>query len=56
MKKSARALLALAALLAAACGYHVAGRADLVPKNVQTIAIPALSKITTRYKLTKSLP
>ena len=54
--KSARGLLALAALLATACGYHVAGRADLVPKNIQTIAIPAFSNVTTRYKLTDRLP
>lgn len=54
--KRARALPALATLFAAACGYHVAGRADLVPKNIQTIAIPAFSNITTRYKLTDRLP
>ena len=53
--KSACALLALAAILATACGYHVAGRADLVPKSIQTIAIPAFSNITTRYKLTDRL-
>ena len=56
MRESARALLALAALLATACGYHVAGRADLVPKSIQTIAIPAFSNVTTRYKLTDHLP
>jgi hypothetical protein len=38
------------------CGYHVAGKADLVPKSVHTIAIPAFSNITTRYKLTDHLP
>lgn len=54
--KSARAPVALAALLATACGYHVAGRADLVPKNIQTIAIPAFKNVTTRYKLTDRLP
>lgn len=54
MKRSA--LLAFAALLATACGYHVAGRADLVPKNIQAIAIPAFSNVTTRYKLTDRLP
>lgn len=56
MKKSALAPVALATLLAAACGYHVAGRADLVPKNIQTIAIPAFTNVTTRYKLTDRLP
>ena len=38
------------------CGYHVAGQADLVPKTVHTIAIPAFTNITTRYKLTDRLP
>ena len=38
-----------------ACGYHVAGRADLLPKTIQTISIPAFSNNTTRYKLTDRL-
>jgi hypothetical protein len=38
------------------CGYHVAGKADLVPKSIHTIAIPAFTNITTRYKLTDHLP
>jgi len=38
------------------CGYHVGGQADLVPKSVHSIAIPAFSNITTRYKLTDHLP
>jgi hypothetical protein len=37
------------------CGYHVAGRADLLPKTIQTISIPAFSNNTTRYKLTDRL-
>ena len=55
MRKGSLTLPALAALLTA-CGYHVAGRADLVPKSVQTIAIPAFSNVTERYKLTDRLP
>jgi hypothetical protein len=39
------------ALLLLSCGYHVAGKADLMPKGVQTIAIPAFSCLTTDYKL-----
>ena len=51
------AALAVSALLASAgCGYHVAGKADLVPKTIHTIAVPAFSNITTRYKLTDHLP
>jgi hypothetical protein len=37
------------------CGYHVAGRTDLLPKNIQTIAIPAFANITTRYKVSELL-
>lgn len=43
-------------LLTSACGYHTAGHADLVPKTVHTIAIPAFSNQTVRYKLTDQLP
>jgi len=39
-----------------ACGYHTGGRADLVPKTVQTIAIPAFGSLSTRYVLTDILP
>jgi hypothetical protein len=38
------------------CGYHVGGKADLVPKTIQTIAIPAFATTTSRYKLVDSLP
>ena len=37
------------------CGYHVSGHADLLPKSVQTIAIPAFKNITSRYKLPERL-
>ncbi|HUJ51467.1 MAG TPA: LPS assembly lipoprotein LptE [Bryobacteraceae bacterium] len=40
----------------ASCGYHVAGKADLVPKNIHTIAIPPFGNTTLRYKLTDRLP
>jgi hypothetical protein len=43
-------------LALASCGYHVAGRADLVPKTVKTISVPAFANATTRYKLTDRLP
>lgn len=38
------------------CGYHVAGKADLMPKTIKTIAIPAFGNNTTRYKLARELP
>jgi hypothetical protein len=40
----------------AACGYHVAGHADLVPKEIKTVSVPAFGNVTTRYKLTDRLP
>ena len=40
----------------ASCGYHVAGKADLVPKTVQTIAIPTFGTVTTKYRLVDILP
>jgi hypothetical protein len=40
----------------AGCGYHVAGHADLLPKTIKTIAIPAFGNLTVRYKLTDQLP
>lgn len=52
-------LVPIAAALAAAtasCGYHVAGHADLMPKTIKTIAIPAFGNVTTRYKLSRLLP
>jgi hypothetical protein len=48
----------VAALLCAltACGYHVAGHADLMPKNIKTIAVPAFSNPTTRFQIARMLP
>lgn len=40
----------------AGCGYHVTGRGDLMPKTIQTIAVPAFSNTTTRYQLARMLP
>ena len=51
MPRHGRLLLALHR-----CGYHVAGHADLMPKTIQTICIPAFTNATTRYKLTDQLP
>src|SRR5580698_3902916 len=50
-----RKLLCLAAL-ASGCGYHVGGKADLMPKSVKTIAIVPFSNATPRYKLARLLP
>lgn len=48
--------LALAVLVAGGCGYHVAGRGDMMPKNIKTIAIPAFSNRTTHYRIAQHLP
>ena len=51
-------VLACAGLVAfvSSCGYHVAGKADTVPKSVQSIYIPAWSNNTVKYRLTDILP
>lgn len=49
------AILCVAAALAG-CGYHIAGKADLMPKNIKTIAVPAFANGTPRYKLARLLP
>lgn len=51
----ASALTPISCLLLS-CGYHLAGHADLVPKTDRTIAIPAFTNITVRYKLNDWLP
>jgi hypothetical protein len=50
------AWMLMLALVLSSCGYQVAGKADLVPTSIHTIAIPAFGNITTRYKLTDHLP
>ena len=38
------------------CGYHVAGKGDLVPKNVHTIAVEPFTNGSVKYKLSDWLP
>jgi outer membrane lipopolysaccharide assembly protein LptE/RlpB len=40
----------------ASCGYHVAGKADLLPPSLHTISIPAFQNATIQYKLTDMMP
>lgn len=49
-------ILAGMTLSLAGCGYGLAGKADLVPKHIQTIAVPPFHNVTTRYVLTDRLP
>ena len=46
---------ALACLLSG-CGYHLAGRADLMPKQVRSIAISPFGNGTMSYALARALP
>ena len=48
--------LTAAAFAISGCGYHVGGKADLLPATIRTIAIPAFGNVTIRYKLTETLP
>jgi hypothetical protein len=50
------ALTAASFTALSACGYKVAGKADLLPKDIVSIGIPPFSNPTTRYKLTEKLP
>ncbi len=48
--------LAAAAGTFVSCGYHVGGKADLMPKSIHTISIPAFNTLSTRYRLVDLLP
>ena len=43
-------------VLLAACGYHVSGKGDLMPKNVHTIYVPAFTNYTSHYRLSDAIP
>lgn len=49
-------VLTLYFLTAESCGYRVGGQAVTIPKGIQTIAIPAFTTISTRYRLVDLLP
>jgi len=46
----------LAPTVLVSCGYHVGAQADLIPKSIQTIAIPAFVSASLRYRLLDVLP
>ena len=51
-----RMLAALAAcVIAAGCGYHTAGHANLLPADLRTIAVPAFVNQTQTYKIEQTL-
>ncbi|MGA3039728.1 MAG: LPS assembly lipoprotein LptE [Bryobacteraceae bacterium] len=55
MKTKAIALWAVA-LCTAGCGYHVAGKSDIMPQTIHTIAITPFANKTIQYKLAQRLP
>jgi outer membrane lipopolysaccharide assembly protein LptE/RlpB len=48
-------LLTLAFLASTGCGYHVAGKATLLPKGIETIAVPPFASNVTQYRLPDQL-
>jgi outer membrane lipopolysaccharide assembly protein LptE/RlpB len=53
-RRIALALMAGAAWMAA-CGYHLAGRSNSLPKSIHTIAVPALENKTSSYRIEQRL-
>jgi len=53
-----KGLLGLLVVMAAStgCGYHIAGKANLMPANVKTIAVEAFHNNTQRADLARLLP
>jgi outer membrane lipopolysaccharide assembly protein LptE/RlpB len=45
----------LAAFVCTGCGYHTAGRANLLPSDLRTIAVPAFVNQTQTYKIEQTL-
>jgi len=45
-----KALALALALVTGGCGYHVAGTANLLPKEIHTIAVPAWKNVSTQYR------
>lgn len=53
--KWAAAAVMCAALLAAGCGYRVAGRGSNLPAHWKTVAVPAFENRTLRYRIEQRL-
>src|SRR5205809_6947074 len=50
-----RVALALVILLSTGCGYHTAGKANLLPSDLRILAVPALVNQTQTYKIEQML-
>src|SRR5260370_20115015 len=55
VKPMSLALLLTSCGHVAACGYHVAGHSDALPKNIHVIAVPALENATNSYRIEQKL-
>jgi hypothetical protein len=44
-------LLFPAVLAVTSCGYHTGAKADLLPKSIQTVAVPPFTSAVTQYRL-----
>ena len=47
--------LAFLILLTTGCGYHIAGKANLLPSDLRTISVPAFVNQTQTYKIEQML-
>ena len=50
-----RAAVAVLVLLNTGCGYHTAGKANLLPSDLRTLAVPAFVNQTQTYKIEQLL-
>ena len=50
-----RAELAVLVLLSTGCGYHTEGKANLLPSDLRTLAVPAFVNQTQTYKIEQLL-
>lgn len=50
-----RAALAVLLLFSTGCGYHTAGKANLLPSDLRTLAVPAFVNQTQTYKIEQLL-
>ncbi|HWZ97112.1 MAG TPA: LPS assembly lipoprotein LptE [Candidatus Dormibacteraeota bacterium] len=55
MKRAALAFTIALCFLASACGYHVAGRDNALPKTIHVIAVPAIENKTASYRIEQKL-
>jgi outer membrane lipopolysaccharide assembly protein LptE/RlpB len=55
IRRSLLSAVSLLLLLLSSCGYHVAGRGDLIPRDVKTIAVPAFKNESSAFRIEQQL-